>query len=126
IGKAVEHTVEGPHALIGGEILSRLGRPANVVHAVRAHHYDEEPHTIGAFILMTVDAISAARPGARRENLATHIKRLEKIEAIAGEFPGVSSAFAVQAGKELRVMVRPESVTDDQARIMARDIAKRI
>ena len=126
VGKAVEHTVEGPHALIGGEILARLGRPASVVNAVRAHHYDEEPRTIGAFILMTVDAISEARPGARRENLAAHIKRLERIEAIAVEFPGVTSAFAVQAGSELRVMVRPETVSDDQARIMARNIAKRI
>jgi len=126
IGKAVEHTVEGPHAIIGAEILQRLGRPAAVVDAVRAHHYDEDPHTTGAFLLMTVDAISAARPGARRENLAAHVKRLERIEAIAEAFDGVDSAFAVQAGKEMRVMVKPETVSDDGARILARNIAKRI
>ena len=126
IGKAVEHTVEGPHAVIGAEILQRLGRPAAVVDAVRAHHYDQEPNTIGAFLLMTVDAISASRLGARRENLAAHVKRLERIESIAESMDGVESAYAVQAGKEMRVMVRPETVSDDGARILARDIARRI
>jgi ribonuclease Y len=97
-----------------------------VVHAVRAHHYDEEPRTIGAFVLLTADAISAGRPGARRESLASYIKRLERLEAIANEMPGVERTFAIQAGKEIRVMVRPERVDDDTAVVMAREIAKRI
>jgi ribonuclease Y len=126
IGKAVEHEIEGSHAAIGAEILTRLGRPASVVHAVRAHHYDEEPQSIGAFILLAADAISAARPGARRETLASYIKRLEKLEAIATDFAGVERAFAIQAGREIRVMVTPGQVDDDTATVMARDIAKRI
>jgi ribonuclease Y len=125
IGHAVEQHVEGSHAIIGGEILARLGRPAAVVHAVRAHHYDEEPRSIGAFVLMTADAITASRRGARRETLASSIKRLERLEQIADQLPGVERSFAIQAGKELRVMVRPEEVDDDRAQIMAREIAKR-
>jgi len=126
IGKAVEHEIEGSHAVIGGEIMARLGRPSSVVHGVRAHHYDEEPRSIGAFIAITADAISAARPGARRETLASYIKRLERLEAIATEFPGVERAFAIQAGRELRVMVRPGQIDDDGATVMARKIAHRI
>jgi len=126
IGRAVDHEIEGSHAAIGAEILGRLGRPAGVVHAVHAHHYDEEPRTIGAFVLLTADAISAARPGARRETLASYIKRLERLEAIANEFLGVERTFAIQAGREIRVMVRPDRVDDDTAVVMARDIAKRI
>lgn len=126
IGKAVEHDVEGSHAVVGAEVLSRLGRPPRVVHAVRAHHYDEEPTTIGAFILMTADAISVSRVGSRRETLSAYIKRLEKLEAIATGFTGVERAFAVQAGKEVRVMVRPTSVTEDQSYSMARKMAKKI
>ena len=126
IGWAVEHDIEGAHAIIGGEILARLGRKPAVVHAVRAHHYDEEPRSIAAFIVMTADEISAARVGARRENLAASIKRLERLEAIAKDFSGVEGSFAVQTGKELRVLVRPEEVDDDQAQVMARQIAKRL
>ena len=126
IGHAVEQHVEGSHAIIGGEILARLGRPAAVVHAVRAHHYDEEPRSVGAFVLMTADAITASRRGARRETLASSIKRLERLEEIADQLPGVERSFAIQAGKELRVMVRPEEVDDDRAQIMAREIAKRL
>jgi ribonucrease Y len=126
IGKAAEHEIEGSHAFIGGEILARLGRPSAIVHGVRAHHYDEEPRSIGAFIAIAADAISAARPGARRETLASYIKRLERLEAIATEFPGVERAFAIQAGRELRVMVRPGKVDDDGATVMARKIAHRI
>jgi ribonuclease Y len=122
----VEHDIEGSHAIIGGEILSRLGRPPAVVHAVRVHHYDEEPRSVAAFVVMTADAISATRQGGRRESLASSIKRLERIEAIANDFPGVERSFAVQAGKELRVMVRPEEVDDDGAQVMARQIAKRL
>jgi len=126
VGKAVEHEVEGSHAVIGAEILARLGRPAGVVHAVRAHHYDEEPHTVGAFIVLAADAISAARPGARRETLASYIKRLERLEGIAQDFEGVERAFAIQAGREIRVMVTPGRIDDDAATVMAREIAKRI
>jgi ribonucrease Y len=126
IGHAVEEGVEGSHAIIGGEILARLGRPATVVQAVRAHHYDEEPRSIGAFIVMTADAIAATRRGARREAMAASLKRLERIEAIASEFDGVERSFAVQAGKELRVMVRPSEVSDDRAQVLARQIAKRL
>ncbi|MGI8848365.1 MAG: ribonuclease Y [Candidatus Dormibacteria bacterium] len=126
IGFAVDHQVEGSHALIGGEILSRLNRPQSIVHAVRAHHYDEEPHSVNAFVLMTADAISIQRRGARREDLAASIKRLERLEQIAEGFEGVERTFALQAGKELRVMVRPQQVDDDRAQIMARQIAKRL
>lgn len=126
IGLAVEHTVEGSHAIIGGEILARLGRPAAVVQAVRAHHYDEEPRSVGAFVVMTADSIAAARRGARREALSASLKRLERIESIAAEFEGVEHSFAVQAGKELRVMVRPNEISDDRAQVLARQIAKRL
>ena len=126
IGWAVEHDVEGSHAIIGGEILARLGRKPAVVHAVRAHHYDEEPRSTAAFIVMTADAISASRVASRRESLAQSIKRQERLEAIANDFPGVERSFAVQSGKELRVLVKPQEIDDDQAQIMARQIAKRL
>ncbi len=126
VGRAVEHTVEGSHAIIGAEILQRLGRAPGVVHAVRAHHYDEEPRGVTAFVLLAADAISAARPGARRETLASYIKRLERLEEIAEEFDGVERAFAIQAGREVRVMVTPSKVDDDTALVMARKIAQRI
>ena len=126
VGRAVDHTVEGSHAVIGAEILQRLGRPPGVVHAVRAHHYDEEPRGVTAFVLLAADAISAARPGARRETLASYIKRLERLEEIAEEFEGVERAFAIQAGREVRVMVTPGKVDDDTATVMARKIAQRI
>jgi ribonuclease Y len=126
IGRAVDADVDGPHAIVGGEILARLGRPAAVVQAVRSHHYDEEPRSIVSYLVMTADAIRAGRPGARRETLASSIKRWERIEAIANEFEGVDRSFAVQAGKELRVMVKPQQVDDDAAQVMARRIAKRL
>ena len=126
IGWAVEHDVEGSHAIIGGEILARLGRKPAVVHAVRSHHYDEEPRSTAAFIVMTADAISASRSGSRRESLAASIKRQERLEAIANDFPGVDRSFAVQSGKELRVLVKPQEIDDDHAQVMARQIAKRL
>ena len=126
LGKAVDHEVEGPHAIIGGEMLARLGRPDAVVHAVKAHHYDEEPATIEALIVICADAISAARPGARRETLSNYIKRLEKLEGIANSFEGVERSFAVQAGREIRVIVKPHEIDDPTAQVMARDIVKRI
>ncbi|MEA2681813.1 MAG: ribonucrease [Chloroflexota bacterium] len=126
IGKAVDHEVEGPHAIIGGEMLLRLGRSSGVVHAVKAHHYDEEPATLEAMLVIAADAISAARPGARRETLSNYIKRLEKLETIANSFPGVERSYAVQAGREIRIIVRPQDIDDCTAQVMARDIVKRI
>ena len=126
IGKAIDHEVEGSHAVIGADLIQRHGAPAPVVHAVRAHHYDEEPHTIEAHLLIAADAISAARPGARRETLDAYIRRLEKLEQIANSFQGVQQSYAIQAGREVRILVRPEQVDDSSAQLMAREIAKRI
>jgi ribonuclease Y len=126
IGKAIDHEVEGSHAVIGAELIQRHGVPAPVVHAVRAHHYDEEPHTVEALLLIAADAISAARPGARRETLDAYIKRLEKLEEIANSFQGVQQSYAIQAGREVRILVRPEQIDDSSAQLMARDIARRI
>ncbi len=126
IGKAIDHEVEGSHAVIGADLLQRHQVPAAVVHAVRAHHYDEEPHTIEALLLIAADAISAARPGARRESLEAYVKRLEKLEEIANSFQGVQQSYAIQAGREVRILVKPEQIDDTAAQLMARDIAKRI
>src|ERR1700716_3647925 len=126
IGKAIDHEVEGSHAVIGADLLQRHGVPKEVVHAVRAHHYDEEPHSLEALLLIAADAISAARPGARRETLEAYIKRLEKLEEIANSFEGVEQSFAIQAGREVRIVVRPTQIDDASAQLMARDIAKRI
>jgi ribonuclease Y len=126
IGKSIDHEVEGSHAVIGADLAQRLGVPAPVVHAIRAHHYDEEPHTMEALLLIAADAISAARPGARRETLDAYIKRLEKLEEIANSFKGVQQSYAIQAGREVRILVRPEQIDDSSAQLMARDIAKRI
>ncbi|MGH7609586.1 MAG: ribonuclease Y [Candidatus Dormibacteria bacterium] len=126
IGKAVDHEVEGSHAIIGGEILRRLGRHPAVIGAVQCHHYDIEPTTVLSFVILSADAISASRPGARRETLASYIKRLEKLEEIANGFEGVERSFAIQAGREVRIMVKPERVNDDAAVLLARDIARRI
>ena len=126
IGKAIDHEVEGSHAVIGADLLQRHQVPAPVVHAVRAHHYDEEPHTIEALLLIAADAISAARPGARRESLEAYVKRLEKLEEIANSFIGVQQSYAIQAGREVRILVKPEQIDDSAAQLMARDIAKRI
>ncbi len=126
IGKAIDHEVEGSHAVIGADLLQRHGVPKEVVHAVRAHHYDEEPHSIEALLLIAADAISAARPGARRESLEAYVKRLEKLEEIANSFQGVQQSYAIQAGREVRILVKPEQIDDTAAQLMARDIAKRI
>ncbi len=126
IGKAIDHEVEGSHAVIGADLLQRHAVPAPVVHAVRAHHYDEEPHSIEALLLIAADAISAARPGARRESLEAYVKRLEKLEEIANSFQGVQQSYAIQAGREVRILVKPEQIDDSAAQLMARDIAKRI
>lgn len=126
IGKAVDHEVQGPHALIGADIARRLGRSPAIIHAIAAHHHDEEPQTVEAFLVIAADAISGARPGARRETLDLYIKRLEALETVATSFPGVQRAFAVQAGREVRVMVQPEQIDDLASIHLARDVAKKI
>lgn len=126
IGKAVDHEVQGPHAMIGADIVRRLGRSAAIVHAIAAHHNDEEPHSIEAFLVQAADAISGGRPGARRETLDLYIKRLEALETIATSFGGVQRAFAVQAGREVRVMVQPDTIDDLSSIHLARDVAKKI
>ncbi len=126
IGKAVDHEVEGPHALIGADIARRLGRSAKIVHAIAAHHGEEEPQTVEAFIVATADAISGARPGARREMVETYIKRLEALEGVANSFQGVEKAYAIQAGREVRILVQPEKIDDLGATRLARDVVKKI
>jgi ribonucrease Y len=126
IGKAVTHEVEGSHALIGAEIARRLGESNEVCHAIEAHHNEVEQRTIEAALTQTADAISGARPGARRETLETYVKRLERLEQIAMEFEGVEKVYAMQAGREVRVMVKPENVDDLQAEVIARDVAKKV
>ena len=126
IGKAVTHEIEGSHALIGAEIARRLGEKPEICHAIEAHHAEVEQRTIESVIVVVSDAISGARPGARRETLETYVKRLERLEQIAMEFDGVDKVYAMQAGREVRVMVKPDAVDDMQAEIIARDIAKKI
>lgn len=126
IGKAVDFEVEGPHAIIGMDLLKRYREPLEVCHAAGAHHNDIEPHSVEAVLVLASDAISAARPGARRESLETYVKRLQKLETIADSFPGVEKTYAVQAGREIRVMVRPTEIDDDGAVKLAHDTAKRI
>jgi len=126
IGKAVDHEVQGPHALIGADIARRLGRSQAIVHAIAAHHNDEEPQTVEAFLVQAVDAISGGRPGARRESVDLYIKRLEALETVATSFTGVQRAFAIQAGREVRVLVQPEAIDDLGSIHLARDVAKKI
>ncbi|HYN99937.1 MAG TPA: ribonuclease Y, partial [Actinomycetota bacterium] len=126
IGKAITHEVEGSHALIGAELARRLKESPAVVHAIEAHHQEVEQRTVEAVITQTADAISSARPGARRETLETYVKRLERLEALAESFPGVEKCYAMQAGREVRVMVNPNRIDDLQAEVLARDIAKKI
>ena len=126
IGKAVDHEMEGTHVALGVEFLRKYHEKDDIIHAVQAHHNDVEPQTIVACLVQAADAISAARPGARRENLENYIKRLEQLEEITGSYPGVDKAYAIQAGREVRVMVKPEQVSEDEMVILARELAKRI
>ena len=125
IGKAIDHEQEGSHIQLGVEVAKKCKESETVVHAIHAHHGDVEAKTVIACLVQAADAISAARPGARRENIESYIKRLEKLEEIANSFPGVENSFAIQAGREVRIIVKPEVVSDDQMVIIARDIAKR-
>ncbi|MDH4140555.1 MAG: ribonuclease Y [Coriobacteriia bacterium] len=126
IGKAIDHEVDGPHALIGADLARRMNEPQPIQHCIEAHHADVEATTVEAVIVQAADAISAARPGARRETLESYIKRLEKLEAVAESHEGVEKCYAMQAGREIRVMVKPDDVDDSTAVVLARDIAKQI
>ena len=126
LGKSIDHEVEGSHVTIGAELARRYKESNDVVHAIEAHHNDVEPHTIIACIVQAADAISASRPGARRENIENYVKRLEKLEEIAKSFHGIDECYAIQAGREIRVMVSPDKVTEDETVLLARDIAKKI
>jgi ribonuclease Y len=126
IGKALTHEVEGSHAMIGAEIARRYGEHEDVVHAIEAHHNEVEVRTVEAVLTQAADAISGGRPGARRESLEAYVKRLERLEEIAQSYEGVEKVFAMQAGREIRVMVKPDSVDDIQAQVIARDVAKQV
>lgn len=126
IGKALDHEFDGSHVELGVEYAKRFRENEAVVHAIQAHHGDVEPKTIVACLVQAADAISAARPGARRENIQNYIKRLEQLEEIANSFEGVDRSFAIQAGREVRIMVKPEIITDDKMTLIARDIVKKI
>lgn len=126
IGKAVDHEVEGSHAVIGADIAKKCGENADVVHSIRAHHHDVEPESLNAVLVEAADAVSAARPGVRGETVETYIQRLEKLEGIANGFKGINKSFAIQAGRELRVMVEPDKINDVEAVGLVRDIAKKI
>ena len=126
IGKALDHDMEGTHVQIGVDILKKYKENPLIINAVEAHHGDIEPQTLEAVLVQAADAISASRPGARRETLEAYIKRLENLESIADSFDGVEKSFAIQAGREVRIIVKPDRITDDQMTVLARDVSKRI
>ncbi len=126
IGKAVDHEIEGSHAVIGADLAKKFKEPKAVIQAIKSHHGDDMPTTIEAVLIQSADALSAARPGARREILETYLKRLEKLEEIANEFPGVEKTYAIQAGREIRIIFRPQEISDQEMSITAREIAQRI
>ena len=126
LGKSIDHEVEGSHVTIGVDLARKYKESEEVIHAIEAHHGDVEPHTVIACIVQAADTISAARPGARRENIENYVKRLEKLEEVSRSFPGIASCYAIQAGREIRVMVKPDEVSEDQMVLLARDIAKKI
>lgn len=126
LGKAIDHEVEGSHVTIGVDLAKKYKESPEVIHAIEAHHGDVEPHTVIACIVQAADTISAARPGARRENIENYVKRLEKLEEVSKSFPGIAGCYAIQAGREIRIMVKPEEVGEDSMVLLARDIAKKI
>lgn len=126
IGKAVDKETEGTHVEIGVRMLKKFGESQEVIHCVESHHFDVEPQTLEAVLVQSADSLSAARPGARREILETYVKRLEKLEEIADSFEGVSKAYAIQAGREIRIIVEGEKVNDEGTLWLAKDISKRI
>ncbi|MBQ8159139.1 MAG: ribonuclease Y [Clostridia bacterium] len=126
IGKAIDHESEGTHVTLGAELCRKYHESAEVIHCIMAHHNDVEPETVEAVLVQAADAISAARPGARRESLENYIKRLEKLESIATSFPGVDKCYAIQSGREVRILVKPEDVNDEGTKVLAREVAKRI
>ena len=126
IGKALTHEIEGSHVQIGVDVARKYKESPEVIHAIEAHHNDVEPRTIVAALVQAADAISAARPGARRENVESYIKRLEKLEEIAKSFDGVESCYAIQAGREIRIMIKPEVISDDRMPVVAREIVQKI
>ena len=126
IGKALDHEFEGTHIALGVEFARRYKESEAVIHAIQAHHGDVEAKTVLAFIVQAADAVSAARPGARRENVENYIKRLEQLEEISSSFKGVEKAYAIQAGREVRIMVKPEMISDDEMTVLAREVVKKI
>jgi ribonuclease Y len=126
IGKAVDHEIEGSHALIGRDIAKKYNLPQAVVHCIEAHHEEVPFNSVEAMIVQAADAISASRPGARRETIATYIKRLQELEAVANSFPGIEKSYAVQAGREIRIFVRPEEVDDIKAIQISHEVARKI
>ena len=126
IGKALDHDMEGTHVEIGVDILKRYKENDLVINAVEAHHGDVEPKSLEAVLVQAADAISASRPGARRETLETYIKRLQELEKVADSFEGVDKSFAIQAGREIRLIVKPDKISDNDMVILARDVAKKI
>ena len=126
LGKSIDHEVEGSHVQLGADLAKKYKENPVIVNAIEAHHGDVEPKTVIAVLVQAADAVSAARPGARRENVENYIRRLQKLEELTGSYPGVEKAFAIQAGREVRIMVKPEIVTEDNMILLARDIAKKI
>ena len=126
IGKALDHEIEGSHVDIGVDVARKYKESETVIHAIAAHHGDVEARTVIACLVQAADAISAARPGARRENLENYIKRLEKLEEVASSFEGVDRCYAIQAGREVRIMVKPEVISDDKMALLSRDICQKI
>ena len=126
IGKAVDHEVEGPHALIGSRLTKKFGESPQIVHAVAAHHEDVPPDSVYALLVQAADGLSGARPGARKELLENYIKRLEDLENIANSFKGVANTYAIQAGRELRVIVESNQISDEESILLSRDVVKKI
>ena len=126
LGKSIDHEVEGSHVQLGADLARKYKENPVIVNAIEAHHGDVEAQTVIACLVQAADAISAARPGARRENVENYIRRLEKLEELTGTYPGVDKSYAIQAGREVRIMVKPEEVTEDNMILLARDVAKKI